>query len=62
MKVFEGNLVGEGLKFAIVVSRFNSLVTEQRCWRGRSTHSGGTGSPRTRSTSSAARERSRSPP
>jgi 6,7-dimethyl-8-ribityllumazine synthase len=29
MKVFEGNLVGEGLKFAIVVSRFNSLVTEQ---------------------------------
>ncbi len=29
MKVFEGNLVGEGLKFALVVSRFNSLVTEQ---------------------------------
>ncbi len=29
MKVVEGNLVGEGLKFAIVVSRFNSLVTEQ---------------------------------
>lgn len=29
MKVYEGNLVGEGLKFAIVVSRFNSLVTEQ---------------------------------
>jgi 6,7-dimethyl-8-ribityllumazine synthase len=29
MKVVEGNLVGEGLAFAIVVSRFNSLVTEQ---------------------------------
>jgi 6,7-dimethyl-8-ribityllumazine synthase len=29
MKVFEGNLTGEGLRFAIVVSRFNSLVTEQ---------------------------------
>ncbi len=29
MIVHEGNLVGEGLRFAIVVSRFNSLVTEQ---------------------------------
>jgi 6,7-dimethyl-8-ribityllumazine synthase len=29
MKVFEGNLVGEGLKIGLVVSRFNSLVTEQ---------------------------------
>ncbi len=29
MTVHEGNLVGEGLKFALVVSRFNSLVTEQ---------------------------------
>ena len=29
MKVFEGNLVGEGLKVGLVVSRFNSLVTEQ---------------------------------
>ncbi len=29
MKVVEGNLVGEGLKVGIVVSRFNSLVTEQ---------------------------------
>ena len=29
MNVHEGNLVGQGLRFAIVVSRFNSLVTEQ---------------------------------
>ena len=29
MRVVEGNLVGEGLRFALVVSRFNSLVTEQ---------------------------------
>ena len=29
MTSFEGNLVGEGLRFALVVSRFNSLVTEQ---------------------------------
>ncbi len=29
MKVVEGTLVGEGLKLALVVSRFNSLVTEQ---------------------------------
>ena len=29
MNVHEGNLVGEGLRVAVVVSRFNSLVTEQ---------------------------------
>jgi 6,7-dimethyl-8-ribityllumazine synthase len=29
MNVFEGSLVATGLRFAIVVSRFNSLVTEQ---------------------------------
>jgi len=29
MNVHEGNLVAEGLRFAVVVSRFNSLVTEQ---------------------------------
>ena len=29
MNVHEGNLVGQGLRFAVVVSRFNSLVTEQ---------------------------------
>ncbi len=29
MNVYEGSLVGTGLKVAIVVSRFNSLVTEQ---------------------------------
>jgi 6,7-dimethyl-8-ribityllumazine synthase len=29
MNVHEGNLVGQGLRFALVVSRFNSLVTEQ---------------------------------
>jgi 6,7-dimethyl-8-ribityllumazine synthase len=29
MNVYEGSLVGTGLKAAIVVSRFNSLVTEQ---------------------------------
>ena len=26
-QIFEGNLVGEGLKFAVVVSRFNEFVT-----------------------------------
>lgn len=29
MKVVEGKLDGKGLKFAIVVSRFNSFITEQ---------------------------------
>jgi len=29
MNVFEGSLVAEGGKFALVVSRFNALVTEQ---------------------------------
>jgi 6,7-dimethyl-8-ribityllumazine synthase len=29
MKVHEGSLVATGLKFALVVSRFNSLITEQ---------------------------------
>jgi 6,7-dimethyl-8-ribityllumazine synthase len=29
MKVYEGSLVATGLRFAVVVSRFNSLVTEQ---------------------------------
>ena len=29
MSVYEGSLVATGLKFAVVVSRFNSLVTEQ---------------------------------
>jgi 6,7-dimethyl-8-ribityllumazine synthase len=29
MKVHEGTMVATGLKFALVVSRFNSLVTEQ---------------------------------
>ena len=29
MNVYEGSLVATGLKVAIVVSRFNSLVTEQ---------------------------------
>ena len=29
MNVHEGNLVAEGLRLAVVVSRFNSLVTEQ---------------------------------
>ncbi len=29
MKIFEANLDGTGLKFAIVVSRFNSLISEQ---------------------------------
>jgi 6,7-dimethyl-8-ribityllumazine synthase len=29
MNVYEGSLVATGLRFALVVSRFNSLVTEQ---------------------------------
>jgi 6,7-dimethyl-8-ribityllumazine synthase len=29
MKIFEGKLEGKGLKIAIVVSRFNSFITEQ---------------------------------
>jgi 6,7-dimethyl-8-ribityllumazine synthase len=29
MNVYEGSLVATGLKFGVVVSRFNSLVTEQ---------------------------------
>lgn len=29
MRVFEGKLWGEGLHFALVVARFNSLVTQQ---------------------------------
>ena len=29
MQVIEGSLIGEGLKFAIVVSRFNGFLTEQ---------------------------------
>jgi 6,7-dimethyl-8-ribityllumazine synthase len=29
MRTLEGKLVGEGLKFALVVSRFNSFITER---------------------------------
>ena len=29
MSVFEGDLVGTGLKFAIVVSRWNDLITRR---------------------------------
>lgn len=29
MRTVEGNLIGEGLKFALVVSRFNSFITER---------------------------------
>lgn len=29
MKVFEGNLVGQGLRFGIVAGRFNGLITEK---------------------------------
>ncbi|GAB4436189.1 MAG: 6,7-dimethyl-8-ribityllumazine synthase [bacterium] len=29
MKIIEGKIEGKGLKFAIVVSRFNSFITEQ---------------------------------
>lgn len=29
MKVFEGNYNGEGLKFGIIVARFNSTITER---------------------------------
>jgi len=29
MRTIEGKLIGEGLKFAIVVSRFNSFITER---------------------------------
>ncbi|SEN20299.1 6,7-dimethyl-8-ribityllumazine synthase [Lihuaxuella thermophila] len=29
MKVYEGNLVGKGLKFGIVVSRFNDFITSK---------------------------------
>jgi 6,7-dimethyl-8-ribityllumazine synthase len=29
MRTVEGKLIGEGLKFAVVVSRFNSFVTER---------------------------------
>jgi 6,7-dimethyl-8-ribityllumazine synthase len=28
-QIFEGNLVGEGLKFAVVVSRFNEFITNK---------------------------------
>ena len=28
-QIFEGNLVGEGLKFAVVVSRFNEFITSK---------------------------------
>jgi 6,7-dimethyl-8-ribityllumazine synthase len=28
-RIFEGNLVGEGLKFAVVVSRFNEFITNK---------------------------------
>lgn len=28
-KQYEGNLIGEGLKFALVVSRFNEFITEK---------------------------------
>ncbi|RKY15814.1 MAG: 6,7-dimethyl-8-ribityllumazine synthase, partial [Planctomycetota bacterium] len=29
MRVFEGKLVGKGLRFGIVVSRFNELITRR---------------------------------
>jgi 6,7-dimethyl-8-ribityllumazine synthase len=29
MRILEGRLIGEGLKFALVVSRFNSFITER---------------------------------
>jgi 6,7-dimethyl-8-ribityllumazine synthase len=29
MRTIEGKLIGEGLKFAVVVSRFNSFITER---------------------------------
>jgi 6,7-dimethyl-8-ribityllumazine synthase len=29
MRILEGKLIGEGLKFALVVSRFNSFITER---------------------------------
>ena len=29
MKIFEGELKGEGLRFALVVSRFNSFITDR---------------------------------
>ncbi len=28
-RIFEGSLVGEGLKFAVVVSRFNDFITKK---------------------------------
>jgi 6,7-dimethyl-8-ribityllumazine synthase len=28
-KTFQGNLIGEGLKFGVIVSRFNSFITER---------------------------------
>jgi 6,7-dimethyl-8-ribityllumazine synthase len=28
-KIFEGNLAGEGLKFAVVISRFNDFISER---------------------------------
>ena len=29
MRTLEGKLIGDGLKFALVVSRFNSFITER---------------------------------
>ena len=29
MKIFKGNLIAQGLKFGIIVSRFNELVTSK---------------------------------
>jgi len=28
-KVYEGNLIGKGLKFAIVIARFNEIITNR---------------------------------
>ena len=35
----EGAIVGKGLKFGIVVSRFNDFITSRGCWQAPWTHS-----------------------
>ena len=64
MSTYEGHLVATGLKFGIVVARFNELLSSAVCSPARRTRSSAMASPRTTSTSpgSPARSRSRSSP
>ena len=63
-KVIQGELLGQGKKFAIVISRFNEFITSRLLWPARRIASSGTAWRRRTLTSSGcrARSRSRSPP